>query len=82
MAFPHRKMKARREALGLSREQVAEISGASVRSIEGIEQGRTGNPNYDTLMGLCAALKVPCEFFFSDDIPEADDPPARGRPKK
>lgn len=90
MAFPFRKMKARRKALGLSREQVAEISGVGVRRVQSLELGKNPNPEHETIVGLCAALQVSCEFFFTEDIPPHADPdpdPApptkgKGRPKK
>lgn len=82
MPFPHRKFRNKRDELGLTRAELAERSGLTPRYVEALEQGRKPNPTQDTIEGLCRALGVTCEFFFSADDPGTDEPPARGRPKK
>jgi transcriptional regulator with XRE-family HTH domain len=84
MAFPHLKLKEKRESLGWSRTELAEKSGVDSRTLEGLEQGRRPNPTMDTIKGLCKALGVTCDFFFLDDPTDAPAPqaekPKRGRP--
>lgn len=48
-------MEQRRQSLGLKQEDVAEMSGVTVRTIYKIEQG-TGNPALQTLHKLCEVL--------------------------
>src|SRR6478735_2451335 len=82
MPFPRVKVRKRREVLGLSRKQVADAVGLAPRALEALEQGITTNPGLETVRQLCAALSVPPEFFFTDDLPDDQSPVLRGRPKK
>ena len=66
--------KARLE-LGLTQEQVAEKSGADVRTIINMEQGR-GNPKLETLFPLIRTLKMDSREIFDVD-PKLDAPSIR-----
>jgi transcriptional regulator with XRE-family HTH domain len=48
-------LKHRRQLLKLRQEDVAEISGVTIRSLHSIEQGR-GNPSFATLEKIASVL--------------------------
>ncbi|MCU7549906.1 helix-turn-helix transcriptional regulator [Chitinophagaceae bacterium LB-8] len=48
-------LKERRQFLKLRQEDVAEISGVTIRSLHSIEQG-TGNPSFETLAKIASVL--------------------------
>jgi transcriptional regulator with XRE-family HTH domain len=48
-------LKARRAALRVTQEMLADISGVSLRALKQFERGK-GNPTLETLTKLCAAL--------------------------
>ncbi len=50
-----KQLKERREALGVTQEMLADISGVSLRAIKQFESGK-GNPTLDTLSKLSKAL--------------------------
>ena len=50
-----KQLKERREALGVTQEMLADISGVSLRAIKQFESGK-GNPTLDTLSKLSEAL--------------------------
>ncbi len=54
LGFTYRK---RREALGLTQKELAEMSGVHLRSINNIEGGKA-NPSWDTLVKLAEVLKL------------------------
>lgn len=49
------KVKARREVLNVTQEQLAEISGVGLRTLKQFESGK-GNPTLQTLQKLADAL--------------------------
>ncbi len=49
------KVKARREVLNVTQEQLAEISGVGLRTLKQFESGK-GNPTLQTLQKLANAL--------------------------
>lgn len=57
MHFKHieDKVKARREVLNVTQEQLAEISGVGLRTLKQFESGK-GNPTLQTLQKLANAL--------------------------
>lgn len=75
MPFPHQKLRERREALGLTRKELAAKVGMNPRLLDGLEQGSRDNPTMDTIRLLCKALDVTCDFFFVDDAPIPPEPP-------
>ena len=60
------RVRARRNDLGLTLSQVAEMSGLSVSYISAIEQGR-GNPTVTALQALAGALGWSVADFFAED---------------
>src|SRR5690348_12906028 len=77
------RMKALREAAGLTQAQLAEQSGLHVGAIFKLEQGRR-EPAWATVQALAKALGVSLEAF-ADQHSAASTEPAprpRGRPKK
>ena len=50
-----KQLKERREALGVTQEMLADISGVSLRALKQFESGK-GNPTLDTLSKLSEAL--------------------------
>jgi transcriptional regulator with XRE-family HTH domain len=50
-----KKMRKRREVLGLLQPQLSALSGISIRTIQLVEQGR-GNPSLSTLISLANSL--------------------------
>jgi XRE family aerobic/anaerobic benzoate catabolism transcriptional regulator len=67
-------VRGRREALGLSRARLAQVSGVSLRFLNDVELGRA-NPSVLKLQALAGALETPIETFFAP-------PPARGGPAR
>src|SRR5215469_10166738 len=70
LSGPYGTVRARRIEAGLTQEQLAEMSGLSVRAISDIECGRTTRPRHTSMALLEAAL--------SQDGPERDRPPDGG----
>lgn len=52
-----------REALGLSRQSVAQKAGIHLQSLGKIERGQTKTLNRRTLSGLALALQVPVDYL-------------------
>ena len=50
-------MKLRKKVLGLTNEQLAELSGVPLSTVQKVLGGTTASPRYDTLMALEKALK-------------------------
>lgn len=68
-----------RESAGLSRQQLADKAGLKLGGIRDLEQGRR-SPSWETVVSLCAALKVDCNAFMQK--PAELPPLAPGRPRK
>lgn len=49
------RLKARREQLGVTQEQLAELAGVSLRTIKALDSGK-GNPTLSTLVKLADVL--------------------------
>src|SRR5271169_2569657 len=81
------KLKAAREAAGLTQSQLAARSGLHLGAVFKLEQGKR-EPSWETVQRLAAVLGVDCRAFVDPglDYPavrEEDTPPApRGRPRK
>jgi transcriptional regulator with XRE-family HTH domain len=80
------KLKNRREAAGMTQEQLARRTGLHLGAIFKLEQGAR-EPTWSTVQKLAAALGVDCTAFAeSITLPSEDEPPApkrpRGRPRK
>lgn len=73
MALLSDRVRERREELGYTQEQLAEIAGVGQSSVARIESGETANPRADTLTALAHALKVSPSWLHGF---EAADPPA------
>lgn len=68
-----------REGKGLTREQLADAAGVSVRAVIQWEIG-VREPGWFNILALCEALGVDCRAFVK---PPSEVPPARrGRPPK
>ena len=78
-----RELRVAREAAGLSRRQVAEMSGCSPAAVEQWESGRR-EPSASALAGLCRAIGVDCAVLNAALLKDDPPPPVRkpGRPKK
>ena len=59
-------IKERREALGMTQEQLAEKSGVSRQTISAIENGKTNNVMSGTLTALADALDTTIDAIFFD----------------
>jgi|SRR5579871_1459429 len=81
------KLKALREASGLTQDQLAEKAGLNRHGLAKLEQ-EVGEPHWPTVLALAKALGVSCQDFIPDDSagePAADSEtkmPQRGRPRK
>lgn len=64
-----KQLKERREALGVTQEMLADISGVSLRALKQFESGK-GNPTLDTLSKLSEALGL--EVGLHASIKQAD----------
>lgn len=79
------RLRAIREASGLTQEQVAERSGMAYQAIARIERGDVDNPTWKTVQKLAEALGVKPNDFIEEsaDKPADPTPPApKRRPKK
>lgn len=65
-----RRIKQRREELGMTQEYLAEKIKVSQKSISDYEGERRTNMETDTLIALAEILKKPIGFFFEADINE------------
>ena len=66
------KLKALREAAGLTQQQLADKTEMNRFGVAKLEQG-TRDPNWSTVLRMAAALGVTCEAF---DVASSDAPPA------
>lgn len=76
--FAGRLRELRTEA-GLSQTELAERAGFTKDGIAQLEQGRR-SPTWETVLALCAALRVECTAFTQE--PETEGKRGRGRPRK
>jgi y4mF family transcriptional regulator len=60
-----KKLKQRRELLGLLQSQLAALSGVSTRTIQLVEQGK-GNPSLDTLLQLADPLGLRLDLVLKE----------------
>jgi len=67
------RIKARRDALGLSQETLARISGVSLRAVQSIESGETQSPRVGTAVALSRALGVSVSELLDEDATEATE---------
>ena len=65
-----KQLKERREALGVTQEMLADISGVSLRTIKKFESGK-GNPTLDTLSKLSEALGLQVSLHALTKQPDA-----------
>lgn len=63
-----RRMRERREALGLTRDRLAELAGVTRSAIGNYETG-VSFPKEDVLLRLLHALKVDPNYLYQDDLP-------------
>ena len=66
MKYDKRALRRIRTAKGLSRDQVAEVTGLALTTVMYIDRGITA-PKAETLAALATALEVPVAAFFRDD---------------
>ena len=61
-------LKIARIKKGLNQKELAEIAGVSRHQIVSLENGRSKNPNLETIKKISKALDVsPLELFFNED---------------
>lgn len=60
------KLKAMREAAGLTQTALAELAGLTRDGVAHLEQGRR-KPSWETVQSLARALGVSCEAFQQSD---------------
>jgi transcriptional regulator with XRE-family HTH domain len=65
------KLKDRREILNLLQQQLAVVSGVSVRTIQLVEQGK-GNPSLQTLIQLADPLGLRLDLILKDPVKTAE----------
>lgn len=61
------KVKFRRQDVGMSQEQLAEILGVSYQQVQRYENGKN-KMNVESIQIIAEALSVPVSFFFSSDM--------------
>lgn len=67
-----KKIKMRRENLGLSQEDAAERCGISPSFYSNIERG-VKIMSLETFVSICQAFSLSADFILSDDLPETDE---------
>lgn len=75
-----KRLKARRESRGLSRPELAQLTGINVRVIESWEQGRREPGAFD-VPKLADALGCGTDDLIRDELPKSIGPFRRGRKK-
>lgn len=77
------KLRALREAAGLTQAQLAERSGMNQFGVAKLEQGLR-EPSWASVMTLANALGVSCEAFAESftETPPVEEPRSPGRPRK
>ena len=65
------KLKARREILRLLQQQLALLSGVSVRTIQLVEQGK-GNPSLQTLIRVADPLGLRLDLVLKNPVETVD----------
>lgn len=70
------RVKARREELRMTQEELARQAGLSVASVSKLERGESSNPRSMTLRKYAAALKTTPEYLLHGERPPAPSPPA------
>ena len=65
-----KQLKERREALGVTQEMLADISGVSLRALKQFESGK-GNPTLDTLSKLSESLGLEVSLCVLTKQPDA-----------
>jgi transcriptional regulator with XRE-family HTH domain len=68
------KLRALREAAGLSQKELAEVSGLSQNGISQWERG-TREPSWGAVLALAEALGVDCRAFMGHGRPKRQDAP-------
>jgi transcriptional regulator with XRE-family HTH domain len=61
------KLKARREHLGLTQQQVADAAGMPQPGYARIESGRRNDPRLSTAQAIAKALRVPLAKLLADE---------------
>jgi transcriptional regulator with XRE-family HTH domain len=89
-----KRIKERREAAGLTQQQLAVKAGLSVSNLAQIEQGQKADPRISTVVALARALGVTVDDLLQlpeqpagqsgadpKDLPPADERPVQKKPK-
>jgi transcriptional regulator with XRE-family HTH domain len=77
-----RRLKATREAKGLSQAQLAEAAGCHTFTISKLERGEQ-EPAWPLVLALAKALGVDCKAFQGEDVERTEDESApRARKKR
>jgi transcriptional regulator with XRE-family HTH domain len=74
-----RRLKALREAAGLTQQQLATRAGLSVSNLSQLEQGQKEDPRISTLIALAGAMGISVAAFVEETGPAAPPKPARPR---
>jgi transcriptional regulator with XRE-family HTH domain len=75
------RLKALREARGLTQSQLAEAAGLNLHGLTKLEQG-VGEPHWPTVLALADALGCQPNDFIGEAGASAGSEPRRGRPPK
>lgn len=70
------RIRSRREALGLTRAELADVSRVSVRFVAGLELGEA-NASMQKLVAICRALGLTMEKLFAEPLLDMAPPPRR-----
>ena len=80
MSIDADRLRRLREARAWSQEQLAEVAGLSVRTVQRVERG--GKASLETRMALAAALEVaPADLLLADTADEPDIPATAAAPE-
>jgi transcriptional regulator with XRE-family HTH domain len=55
---------------GMTVEALSRLSGVSYPTVSNLYQGRTSNPNYETLRAIARALEIPIEALEAEESEE------------
>lgn len=61
------RVRARRQDLQLSQEEIARRAGVSLNQVNRLERGEITDPHFSTLRGLAKALGLPVEVLVKEE---------------
>lgn len=77
------RLKALREAAGISQYRLAQLAGISKQNVSRLELGRS-EPSWETVQALARALRLEVSAFVIESAEPSEVPPVKraGRPRK